>query len=204
VAASCSRGRVARRAKPASTRYGNYVRGDTDNACSPDPFVIAGGDAGTDAGQTNPSDAGANADAAVTDAGNNAAATDAGIDASNPDQLPPYEEDSGSEWPTGEPAQRRPCTSTDWALATSGLEQTNIWITRLRTSLPQTAFDADLRFEASPSQNEIHPFHSARESGGGASITSSHPSAFGGTLATWTATLAFLAWLIGSRKGRTR
>mgnify|MGYP000993844479 CR=1 FL=1 len=159
-----------------------------DTYCEEDPISLTGD------GSTVP-DAGFDAQPD----GDPDASTDAG-DAGEPEN-PNFPYDAGVNDPPADPTLA-PCARTDWTMARAGMDARSIWITRLRGSLAASSFAADLRFEASPDQVDVQPFLEARESGSGASITASHPSAFGGTLATWGATLFGLAWMLTSRRRR--
>ena len=88
-------------------------------------------------------------DAQAVDAGDvDAEAADAGSDAAPP---PPYDPDR----PTG-------CRDyDDLFVATRGLHQSDVWVTRLRANLAASALSTDLHLAASPSQTLENNVHSA-------------------------------------------
>jgi hypothetical protein len=112
----------------------------------------AADDAGDDAGDAN--DAGTD-DAAADDAGDDATVPDGGI--------------AGEGGTLGTPdAGIRPPSSVaacayldDLTVAMRGLHPQDIWVTRLRASLPANALTGDLRLEAAPGQSEVNNVHYA-------------------------------------------
>jgi MYXO-CTERM domain-containing protein len=106
------------------------------------PKADAGGDSGNapDAG-----DAGDIGDAAA-DAGDAGSANDAAAEAGEPDS---------GDGCTTYPGQM--CDDLD--VATQGMHQGSVWITRMHANLPQSALSADLVIEAAPSQTDVENVH---------------------------------------------
>jgi hypothetical protein len=127
---------------------------DGGAAMHPKPLVGAGdGGSGSDAAATDAAGADAgDAAAASQDAAVDAAALDAaapGTDAASPGSDAGGGNDAGGACSSGS-------TCDDFSLATSGLHAGNIWITRLRASLPAAALgNGDLHLEAAPSQTPV-------------------------------------------------
>ncbi len=164
-------------------------------ACIPSanpPSLGHGIDAGTgtDAGR----------DAAVEDAGEDAGNVDAGEDpdagdggvadaAPDGESLPPPKEPS--------PTAVKTCATTDLAAARDGLNGA-LWITRLRAQLPSSAFATDLRFEASPAQDEVTSDYVLSASGG-AMIAPARPS-HTGTVVLFGLTVVGLVGMLKRRR----
>jgi len=155
--------------------------------CFEDTLVIAGdAPSGSDAGSDASTDA--SADARVTDADADAGETDAGetdadVAADPPKSLGTHEV----------------CGAEEWSIAAGG-RYSGRWVTRLSASLPESAFEQDMRFEASPTQLSVDGVYLAREvSGSTASVSPVRPS-YAGTFVVWAATIAGVARLLRRRR----
>jgi hypothetical protein len=143
LAQNGSRGWLTEMAGPASLGFQSGPNPPLDqayaSACVPQTLAPpascdagAGGNAATDGG---------------TDGGTDANGTDAGAGAGD---------DAGTAMNVCQP-QMVPCD--DLTLATTGIPMGELWITRLRATLPASSLTADLILEASPSQDPMPSFH---------------------------------------------
>ena len=75
------------------------------------------------------------------------------------------------------------CSYDDLQVATFGLHQNDIWLTRLRAELPVAALTTDLKLEPHPSQTGVSNLHTAQNPPGsgpnGASIAPRKRSSLG-------------------------
>lgn len=76
-----------------------------------------------------------------------------------------------------------------------------VWITRLRGRLPATAFDRDIRFEASPAQEVVSNRHVVRNGASGATVAAVGPSRGLGSLTLVAMTAFALTIVLRRRRG---
>ncbi len=94
-------------------------------------------------------------------------------------------------------AQQELCAGDDLAVALDGVTGP-LWVTRLRAQLPASAFAADLRFEASPSQEDVVSDYFVAASGG-AMIAPARPGP-GGTFAILGLTILGVGSIVRRRR----